>query len=98
MNMYDTVLKVDDANAENKCLVASIVNIKEANYSREFKGVGYVKLMLGETVTYMFADNNNNVASISARATEYLANSEIVSALAAEQIAILNTYAGVVAE
>ena len=51
----------------------SIINILDKNIAREFKGVGYVKLVKADVPTYYFAtenDNNRSIAYVAQRAIE----------------------------
>ena len=69
---------------------SAIVDIYQANYSREFIGVGYMKIEYSaESTEYVYATANNNTRSVKYVAQQAL---EKESDLTFEKSTVLNTY------
>ena len=84
-------------NEETGIIAGSIVNIKEKNYSRDFYGRGYVKVLKdGEVVniSYASAEEENPQRNIESLATNVYLDSEVFDSLTASQQQLIKIWAG----
>ncbi len=80
----------EDSSAVYYAYNSAIVDIYQANYSREFIGVGYMKIEYSpESTEYVYATANNNTRSVKYVAQQAL---EKESDLTFEKSTVLNTY------
>ena len=99
-------VNAEDEAVESYRYYGSIVNIKAQNYTRDFAGIGYIKLTAGNIVSYIYADydenNVRNIYEVSKKAYEdrqsekddtyQYAVGDMYSRYTSEQLAILKTY------
>ena len=62
-----------DENSSYVTFYGSIVNLKAANHTRDFSGVGYIKLEKGEETTYFYAPYNES----NSRSAAYIAQAAV---------------------
>lgn len=71
----DVLYKANSYYQNDNTFVGSIVNIKEANITREFIGRGYITITFGDFTKTIYASSDDNVRSIAYIASVYKSDS-----------------------